>query len=64
MSKRKFTLVQARQYNGLTLRAVAKLVGVHYQTIRNWELGITKISIDSLKKLCEVYGIDPTDIKI
>lgn len=60
----KFTLRQARQHKGLRLLDVGNLVGVHWQTIRNWELGITAIDIKNLAKLCDVYGIHPDSIVI
>lgn len=62
MSKYKFTLKQARQLKGLRLQDAADKMGVHLHTIRNWELGITKIGAQNLIKLCQVYGIDQSNI--
>lgn len=64
MSKYKFTLKQARQLKGLRLQDAADKMGVHLQTIRNWELGITKIGAQNLSKLCQVYGINQANVII
>lgn len=62
--KKKITLRQARLMSGKTLRDVAKLIGVHFQTLRDYELGNTSPTIETTKKLCAVYGIELDDLEI
>lgn len=51
----KFTIRQARMFSGMTLREVADLIGVHFQTLRNWEIGKFEIPEEMKLKLEEIY---------
>jgi len=39
----------------LTLKDLAKLLGVYYNTIWSWEAGITSPNVDMYEKLCKLY---------
>lgn len=41
----------------MTLEDVAALIGVSYQTISNWEKGITEPDINSIKKLASYFQV-------
>ena len=41
----------------MTLEDVAALIGVSYQTISNWEKGITEPDINSIKKLASYFKV-------
>ena len=50
-------LRSARRDAGLTQEAVAEIVNVSTQTVRNWEAGRTEPSEDNKVKLAETYGV-------
>lgn len=54
---RKMELRQARRYLGYTLESASKLIGVHFQTLRNWELGSFIVPNEMRVKIEEVYGV-------
>ena len=58
----KLTFRQLRLIRGLTIQAVANELGVHYMTLRNWELG-KKTDLRNLVKLAEFYGVKIEDVK-
>ena len=64
MSQTKISLAAARVNKELSQIEAAALIGVHQQTLRNWESGRVKPSIEKLKKVCEVYGISQDSINI
>lgn len=41
----------------MTLEDVAALIGVSYQTISNWEKGVTEPDINSIKKLASYFKV-------
>ena len=41
----------------MTLEDVAKLIGVSYQTVSNWENGVTEPDIQSIKKLASYFSV-------
>ena len=47
----------ARRSSGHTQEAVAELIDVTAQTVRNWEAGRSEPSEDNKVKLAEVYGV-------
>lgn len=57
MDNFKITLKAARANSGLSIREVAKLLDVSYNTIRNWEKSPENISGVKLSKLCEIYQV-------
>ena len=50
---------QLRDDQGLKRDWVAKQLGVHYNTIKNWELGKTRPGPKEVLFLAEVYGVEP-----
>ena len=52
-------LKYARKKAGLTQKRAAELLQVHSQTITKYELGENKPSLKMLKKLAELYKVDP-----
>lgn len=57
------TLSGARYSAGYSVEAAATKVGISYGTLRNMEYGACLISDEQKKKLCELYGIAPEDIR-
>jgi transcriptional regulator with XRE-family HTH domain len=56
--KKPMSLREARlTKTNLTMIDVAEKLGVHFQTIRNWEVGTHKIPYHRLLQLCEVYDV-------
>lgn len=51
------TLRAARVNAGLTLKEVAKKLGVTERTVGNWEKGSTNIPAKELIALCTIYAI-------
>lgn len=51
------TLRAARVNAGLTLKEVAKKLGVTERTVGNWEKGSTSIPAKELIALCTIYAI-------
>lgn len=58
----KMTLRALRVNVGLTAKEVAKVVGVHQQTLLKYENDSTDIRIDLLAKLAEFYNVDQDNI--
>lgn len=48
----------ARKQRGLVLRQVAQHVGVSTQAVGNWEAGANDVSMDNLRKVAGLLGID------
>ena len=53
----RITLRAARVNAGLTLKEVAKKLGVTERTVGNWEKGSTSIPAKELIALCTIYAI-------
>lgn len=51
-------LKSIRKYNNLTQKQVADKLGVVESCYANWEQGRTEPSIESLRKLGEIFKID------
>lgn len=48
-----------RKHKGLTLEAVADLIGSKINTISGWETGNRGVDLDDIKKLADAYGVHP-----
>jgi len=46
---------------GLTMKALASILGVAPNTVSRWELGKTKPTEPSLERVKEALGIDPAE---
>ena len=53
---------EARISSGFTQSDVANLLHITSQNVSSWERGKSKIDIDSLVSLCEIYKIDFIDL--
>lgn len=51
-------LKEQHKKSGLTIRAAAKMVGVHEVTYRNYLAGVSRPDFKTLKKMGAVYGAD------
>lgn len=47
---------------GLTQAALAQMIGVKNSTISNYEKGVSNPDMDTLMKLCEIFGVDYRDV--
>ena len=56
------TLRGLRDSSGLSLKEVADVLGVTAATVSNWELGRRTPTADHVEKLCEFYGVKPSDL--
>lgn len=52
----------ARLQADLTVSEVARQLGVSRQTIHSWENGRHRMTINTLMKLADLYGIHPTEL--
>ena len=55
-------LKKARLDAGLKQADVAKMLGITYQAISNYERGINRVDTDTLQRLCRVYNIRVSDL--
>ncbi len=51
-----------REQRGLKRDWVAKRLGVHYNTLKNWELGKAHPGAKEILALCKIYHCKPSDI--
>lgn len=51
-------LKEARLRSGMNQDEVAKAIGSTFQKISSFETGRTRVDVDTLVKLCELYGAD------
>lgn len=51
-------LKAARIEKGLNQEDVAKYLGVTTQKVSSFETGRTRVDVDTLARLCELYGLD------
>lgn len=49
-----------RKKSALTLEALAKEIGVRYQSIGEWERGRTSPSVDNIGRLAMKFNVQPT----
>lgn len=50
-------LKQARKQRKLTQPGVARLTGINYKTLSNWETDFYRPNVDELKKLALLYNV-------
>ncbi len=55
-------LRDARKAKNLTQKDVANHIGVTFQNISSWELGKSKIDIDTLLEICDFYDLSFVDV--
>lgn len=53
-------LTQARAYEGKSQGEVASQLGLTGPTLSRWEAGERRVSIESLKRLSDMYGLPVT----
>lgn len=58
------TIKQWREARYLTQEELARLVGVTFYTISNWELGIKQPRVKNLRELAAQLGIQPEQIRL
>lgn len=51
-----------REERGLKRDWVARRIGVHYNTLKNWELGKARPGAREILALCKIYHCKPSDI--
>ncbi len=51
-----------REERGLKRDWVARRLGVHYNTLKNWELGKSRPGTREILALCKIYHCKPSDI--
>lgn len=56
------TLKDLREQAGLSVKEVAKILGVTINAIRNYELGWRKISIEQVLRLVEAYDVPAEEV--
>ena len=52
-----FKFKECREQAKLTQKEVAISLGVSIQSVSNWELGTREPSLETVLKLCDLYGI-------
>lgn len=60
----KITLKAARINAGLTQEQVKEKTGISRTTLVGWESGKTRPRLDNLIEVCNLYGVQLTDIKL
>ena len=50
-------LKELRKEKKLTQKELAKIIGVHYRTLQNWEDGTSNIKPEKAKKLADYFGV-------
>lgn len=60
----KITMKEARERAGLEIDTAAVLLGVGRKTLEKWEADPGQIRIGQFYKLCMLYGVGATDIKL
>lgn len=48
----------------LTIKEAAQLIGIHYQTLRNWEIGKSVPTVSDLERICKAYNVSYDNLKI
>lgn len=56
------TLESARRNAGLTMKEAADLAGIHYQTLRKYEIDSSNIPLSLLSTLSTVYQVPKDNI--
>ena len=58
------TLRELRRSKFLTQAALAEILEVDKQSVSYWENGTNQPRMGNLKKLCELFGVEPNDIQL
>jgi len=56
-------LRELRRAQLLTQKELAERVGVWYQTVQGWESGDRQPRPAAMRKLCEVLGVTPAELR-
>jgi len=57
MRKAKLRIRELREDRGLTQAQLAKEIGYSPNTLSQYETGVFEPNIDTIKKLCEFFGV-------
>jgi len=55
-------LLECRKNNKMSQEDVAEQLHISRQTISQWERGVTEPDLNSLRKLCKVYGVSVSEM--
>lgn len=59
---RKFTVAELRRLKNITQRKAAKHIGITMNGYRFKEIGASRFYVDEALKLCELFGVNISDI--
>ena len=51
------TMRTARAMNNMTLKDASEKLGVHENTLRNWEKDSTNIPAEKIRRIIDLYGV-------
>ena len=60
----KWTLYELRRERMLTMRELAKELGVSVNSVANWENGLKHPTMATLRKICDYFGVKPSEIEL
>lgn len=55
-------LLYYRKKNKITQKELADMLGVKHNAISSWENGVNSIDIDTLFRVCQIFGITVNDM--
>lgn len=55
-------LLYYRKKNKITQKALAEQLGVKHNAISSWENGVNSIDIDTLFRVCKIFGVTVNDM--
>lgn len=55
-------LLYYRKKNNITQKALAEQLGVKHNAISAWENGVNSIDIDTLFRVCKIFGVTVNDM--
>lgn len=55
-------LLYYRKKNKITQKALAEQLGVRHNAISAWENGVNSIDIDTLFRVCKIFGVTVNDM--
>lgn len=64
MSQRKYTLYEMRKMSGIPPASVARQIGASYQSLRNWEKGVSVPNVVYVYALLKLYGFTLNELKM
>lgn len=56
------SLLYYRKKNKITQKALAEQLGVKHNAISAWENGVNSIDIDTLFRVCKIFGVTVNDM--